>query len=299
MGGYVDPPAPGVYPESAQGACHGSLLRALRYLQRMTWRAQLSLGHQRRQCLGQLPEDTTEVVGPQPEVIVAKQPVIRTLTLARNALTVSTRQLDITLQSRHKSVEIVPLSRELPTLVPLGAGPSQLSGEVVGNATGPLPVAPRDPHDVAIDLIERRAGQLGQPSSDLLGGAALMGDTSQRSELLSPYWRALLRHHHPLIPVEQHLHATQVRELSHATAQLLHGAHGPQPNATLFASHTRRSRPLLIKRRHRHNGQLAGSPERDQARGPIGHHTPAPDSPLRPAPSPLPHALDLVDLATP
>src|SRR3984885_820038 len=110
MSGYVHPPAPGVAPESAQRACHGSLLRALRHLQRATRRAQLSFGHQGGQCLGQLSEDATQVVGPQPEVIVAKQTVIRTLTLARNALAARTRQLDVTLQSRRKGVEIVPLT---------------------------------------------------------------------------------------------------------------------------------------------------------------------------------------------
>jgi len=171
---------------------------------------QLRVGHERRKRVGELPEHAAQLVGPQPEVIVTEQRVIRALALFSDAPRIGAGELHVALQRGRESAEVILFARDPPALLPVGARAGKLGGKLFWNTTSPLPVATCDAHDVAIEIIELRPIELGQPAADVLGGAALMRDAGQGAKLLSPSLRALLRHHHQLIPADQHLDTGEV-----------------------------------------------------------------------------------------
>ena len=104
---------------------------------------------------------------------------------------------------------------------PVSACASELGGKLFGHTARTLPVTTRDAHDVAIQLVKRVTVELAQPASYVLGGGALVREAGKRALLLGPCRGAFLRHHHELIPTEQHLEMGEIRQLGHATAQLL------------------------------------------------------------------------------
>jgi hypothetical protein len=215
----VDAPARLVDAEATQRARHRRLLRAHRHLERPVWRAHPRRGYQRR----------------QPEVVVAKQRLVAALALLRNAIAVGARELDVALQRRRERREVVVCTRLLPDLLAVGARPRQLHGELFRHPARPLPVAARKAHDVAVELVQGRPADrsrpiarrvdLRQPLSDLRGGGLLVGEASERPELLPARRAALAGHHHQLVPVGEHPNRGEIRQLGHAGAQLLHRVH--------------------------------------------------------------------------
>jgi hypothetical protein len=53
-------------------------------------------------------------------------------------------------------------------------------------------------------------------------------ETRERPELMRPADGALLGHRHQLVPVQEHLHGGEVRELGHAATQFLEGVHAAE-----------------------------------------------------------------------
>ncbi len=175
--------------------------------------------------LGERAEQTAQLGGAEPEVIVAEQRVVDALAILGDAFPVLAGQLDVALQRGSERGEVIALACQAPALLALRAGLREFGGELLGHPPGALPVTPRDAHDVAVELLERLPVELLQPRAELLGGRPFVGQSRERPQLLRARRRALAGHHHELVPGGQHAQRGQVGQLGHALAQLFEGAH--------------------------------------------------------------------------
>ncbi len=165
----------------------------------------------------------------QPEVEVAQQPLIAALAILGHAFAICARELHVSLERRHERREVVVGARALPALLAVGLRTCALDGKLVGDAARALPVAARQAHDVAIQLIERRASLAASISSSQSPiSLAVARSCVRRASVPSccaRAGRALGGHHHELIPAAQHPDRGEIGELGHATTQLLEGLH--------------------------------------------------------------------------
>ncbi len=141
-----------------------------------------------------------------------EQPLVAALAVLRHALAVGARKLDVALQRRDERREVIVSPRQLPALLPVGLGTGAFDRELVGHAPRALPVAARDAHEVAIELVEVRCRgiDLLEPLADLRAGGALVGEARERSKLVRARRRAGGGHHHQLIPAGEHLDGAEI-----------------------------------------------------------------------------------------
>src|SRR5437763_12506570 len=160
----------------------------------------------------------------QAEVVILEQRLVETAAVGQT-LAVRARQLYVSLQRRGEAAEVILRARPLPGLLAIGAGASALGRKLRWNAPRPLPVAPRHPHEIAVDIAEIRAFCLLQPRSDVLRGGTIMGQARERAERERAGAGTLGGHHHELVPGRQHLQGREVCELCSALAQVANRTH--------------------------------------------------------------------------
>jgi hypothetical protein len=178
---------------------HGDVERAAR-------RADPRVDHERRQRLDERREQATQLERVEPEVEIAQQRVVGTLTLVGDALAVRSRELDVALQRRHEGGEVIVRARPGPALLARGAGLRELDGELARDTSRAREVAARDSYDVAVQLVEPLGVELVQPAAQLVARGAFVRQARERAHLLRPRRSALAGHHDELIPSSKHLH---------------------------------------------------------------------------------------------
>ena len=175
------------------------------------------------------PNSRVSSLGAQPEVIVPQQPLVRRRARRRRrSAPYSPGQLHVARQRRGEHLEVVRGPRRLPLLLALGGRARELGGELLGNPPGALPVAPREPHDVALDALQlgsRRAPPAIRPSCSSRGEFVVQA--GERGELLRAGAGPLGGHHHQLVPARAasaRIRGRRARAV--ALAELLQARHG-------------------------------------------------------------------------
>ena len=220
MRGDVDAPASLVDPQRAQHARHRRPLRLDRGRHRDRRRLRARLLDQWRQRARELAEDAAYLGRAQPEVVVAEQPLVRRLGRVRDAFAVGARELHVALEIRRERREVVLRPCALPAVLSLGVRVRELARELVRDLARPLPVAPREAHDVALALTELRVIELLEPPAELRRRRALVCQARDCPELVRACRAAFARHHHELVPLRERLQRVEIRKLGDALEQL-------------------------------------------------------------------------------
>ena len=196
--------------------------------------------HQWGEGLGEGPEKPAQLIGPQPEIVVPEQSLIRAGALVGDAAAVLPGQRHVALQRRREHREVVGRPRRLPLLLTVRGAPGELGSELVRYAPSPLPVPPREPDDVGLEPLELGPVELVQPFAELLVARAFVVHPGDRGDLLRACPGTVGGHHHQLVPAEQHLHAFEVGQLAGPLAELLKSGHAgrgyaehPAPSPTV------------------------------------------------------------------
>ncbi len=207
----VHAPARLVDPEPAQRARHRRLLRARRAPRASgaacARRASATSGGS---ACAERPEHTPQLGCAQPEVVVAEQPLVAALALLATHSPYARASSTLRSSAGANAAKSSFARAMLPALLAVGARSRALDRELFRHAARALPVAARQAHDVAIELVERppprRAASISSSHSPI--SAAVARSWVRRASVPSCCARAgaaLGGHHHQLVPAGEHL----------------------------------------------------------------------------------------------
>ncbi len=154
VSGGVHSPALLLDSEAAQRACHRGLLGGHWYLQGAARRVDRRLADEWRERICERPEDMSQLLASQPEVVVVEQRLIRALLAVGETVAIGPRKLHVAFQCGCERGEVVVCAGALPNVLALRTRLGEFHSQLFRYAPHSLPVAAREPHYVAIQLAE-------------------------------------------------------------------------------------------------------------------------------------------------
>ena len=212
------------------------LLRLERVLARLgvVAAARRDLLDERSLVLLQVVEDAPDFLRRHVALVVVEDDVVR-LVLYLEAVDVALAQIEVLPQDGQERLEVVRLARVDPHLVRERGGARHLGAQLRRHLARLLPVAGADADQARLErvvvLLLAPAAQVVEQPADLGRDELRVRDAPDRRHLLRPDRRALLGHHHVLVPAEESGGLDEIRDLGEALPQVveLGLAHAAKP----------------------------------------------------------------------